>query len=132
MLKAENSENIAAVAESVCEAPSTSIHRRSQQLHISEISLRWILHTKFYLFRSWSLLTIQWVFASLCGPVINLQKTLILGKKITFSDEAHFDLGGLMMLFGHIGAAIWHCWTIICGAPSEIIVTKTRQTQLTL
>ena len=25
-------ENIAAVAESVCEAPSTSIHRRSQQL----------------------------------------------------------------------------------------------------
>ena len=27
-------ENIAAVAESVCEAPSTSIHRRSQQLNI--------------------------------------------------------------------------------------------------
>ena len=26
-------ENIAAVAESVCEAPSTSIHRRSQQLN---------------------------------------------------------------------------------------------------
>ena len=34
------SENIAAVAESVCEAPSTSIHRRSQQLNISETSLR--------------------------------------------------------------------------------------------
>ena len=29
-------ENIAAVAESVCEAPSTSIHRRSQQLNTSE------------------------------------------------------------------------------------------------
>ena len=29
-------ENIAAVAESVCEAPSTSIHRRSQQMNISE------------------------------------------------------------------------------------------------
>ena len=29
-------ENIAAVAESVCEAPSTSIHRRSQELNISE------------------------------------------------------------------------------------------------
>ena len=29
-------ENIAAVAESVCEAPSTSIHRRSQQLNIWE------------------------------------------------------------------------------------------------
>ena len=35
-------ENIAAVAESVCEAPSTSI--RSQQLNISETSLRRILH----------------------------------------------------------------------------------------
>ena len=32
--------NIAAVAESVCEAPSTSIHRRSQQLNISKTSLR--------------------------------------------------------------------------------------------
>ena len=29
-------KNIAVVAESVCEAPSTSIHRRSQQLSISE------------------------------------------------------------------------------------------------
>ena len=33
-------ENIAAVAESVCEAPSTSIHSRPQQLNISETSLR--------------------------------------------------------------------------------------------
>ena len=37
-------ENIAAVAESVCEAPSTSIQCRSQQLNISETSLRRILH----------------------------------------------------------------------------------------
>ena len=37
-------ENIAAVAESVCEAPSILIHRRSQQLNISETSLRQILH----------------------------------------------------------------------------------------
>ena len=37
-------ETIAAVAESVCEATSTSIHRRSQQLNISEIALRRILH----------------------------------------------------------------------------------------
>ena len=37
-------ENIAAVAESVCETSSTSIHRRSQQLNISETSLRRILH----------------------------------------------------------------------------------------
>ena len=37
-------ENIAAVAESVCEAPSASIHRRSQLLNISGTSLRRILH----------------------------------------------------------------------------------------
>ena len=37
-------ENIAAVAESVCEAPSTLIHRRSQQLNISETSLRRTLY----------------------------------------------------------------------------------------
>ena len=36
-------ENIAAVAESMCETPSTSIHRRAQQLNISETSLRRIL-----------------------------------------------------------------------------------------
>ena len=35
-------ENIAAVAESVCEAPS--IHRRSQQFNILATSLRQILH----------------------------------------------------------------------------------------
>ena len=33
-------ENIAAVAESVCEVPSTSIHSRSQQLNTSETLLR--------------------------------------------------------------------------------------------
>ena len=38
------SEYIAAVAESVCGASSTSILRRSQQLNISETSLRRILH----------------------------------------------------------------------------------------
>ena len=37
-------ENIAAVAESVCEMPSTSIYRHSQQLNISKTSLRRILH----------------------------------------------------------------------------------------
>ena len=37
-------KNIAAVAECVYEAPSTSIHRRSQQLNISKTSLRRILH----------------------------------------------------------------------------------------
>ena len=37
-------ENIAAVADSLCEAPSTSIHCHSQQLNISETSLRRIFH----------------------------------------------------------------------------------------
>ena len=40
-------ENITAVVETVCEAPSTSIHRRSQQFNISETSLRQILHKDF-------------------------------------------------------------------------------------
>ena len=40
-------ENIAAVTKSVCEASSTSIHHRSQQLNISETSLRRILHKSF-------------------------------------------------------------------------------------
>ena len=38
------SQNIAAVAESVCEASSSTIHHRSQQLNISETSLKRILH----------------------------------------------------------------------------------------
>ena len=37
-------ENIANVAENVYEAPLTSVHRRSQQLNISETSLRRIFH----------------------------------------------------------------------------------------
>ena len=40
-------ENITAVAESVHEAPSTTIYHHSQQLNISEISLRQILHKDF-------------------------------------------------------------------------------------
>ena len=37
-------DNIAALAESVCQAPLTLIPRRSQQRNISETSLRRILH----------------------------------------------------------------------------------------
>ena len=48
------------------------------------------------------------------GLAIDLQKTPILAKKkIIFSDEAHFYLGGYvkkkieeLMSFGHLGAAI--------------------------
>ena len=42
--KPKTPEIIAAVAETVCEAPSASIHRRPQQMNISEKTLRWILH----------------------------------------------------------------------------------------
>ena len=31
-----------------------------------------------------------------------------------------------------VWAAIWHCWTIICGVPSNISVKPTSQRQLTL
>ena len=41
---ARTPQNIAAVAKSVCEAPSTSIQSRSQQLNISETPLKRILH----------------------------------------------------------------------------------------
>ena len=37
-----------------------------------------------------------------------------------------------LMSFGHLGAAIWHRWTISCGVPSKISVTPTSQRQLTL
>ena len=39
-----SAENIAAVAQSVLEHPSTSTRHRSQELNISRISLRRILH----------------------------------------------------------------------------------------
>ena len=40
--------------------------------------------------------------------------------------------GAEMMSFAHLGAAIWHRWTIICGVPSKIIVTSTSQRKLKL
>ena len=39
-------------------------------------------------------MTIQYVFASLSGPCDLLTKDTGFGKKIIFSYEAHFDLGG--------------------------------------
>ena len=32
-----------------------------------------------------------------------------------------------LISFGHLGAAIWHRWTIICGVPSKKSVTPTCQ-----
>ena len=39
---------------------------------------------------------------------------------------------GELISFSHLGAAIWHHRTIICGVPSKISVTPTSQRQLTL
>ena len=37
-----------------------------------------------------------------------------------------------LISFGHLGAAIRHCWTIICRVPPKISVTPLSQRQLTL
>ena len=36
----------------------------------------------------------MYVYISLSGPAIDLQKMPIMAKQIIFSDDAHFDLGG--------------------------------------
>ena len=112
------------MAESVCEAPSTSIYRRSQQLNISETLLRRVLqkdlgmtpykvqlvqelkpfdHTMCFRFAKW-----------VCD---RLTEDADFGKKkkkkIIFSDEAHFELGGYinkqkLLHLGHRKSACIH------------------------
>ena len=91
------SENIAAAVESVREVSSTTIHHRSKQLNISEISLKRNLHedTKSNWFRTWSQLTIQCVSASLNGSAIELQKMPILAKK-----KSYFYMKLILVLAG--------------------------------
>ena len=94
-------ENIADVVESVCGALSTSIHRRSQQLNISETSLRRILH------KDLGMTTYKVQLVQELKPIDHLMRFRFaeracdrltedadFGKKIIFSDEAHFDLSG--------------------------------------
>ena len=94
-------ENFVAVAKSVCEEPSTSIHRCSQQLNISEISLRRILHKdlgmtpyKGQLFQELKLIDhpMRFLFAK-WAKLSTHRRCRFWQKKIIFSDEAHFDLG---------------------------------------
>ena len=95
-------ENIAAVAESVCEAPSTSIHRRSQQLNILKTSLSRILHKdlgmtpyKVQLVQEMKPIDHPMRFRFAKWACDRLTEDTDVGKKkIIFSDEAHFDLGG--------------------------------------
>ena len=84
-------ETIAAVPESVREAPSTSIHRRPQQLNIFETSFRRILHRELDAIQrpigSGSQLKSNdhptgFRFAS--GPAIDLQIIPILANKSSF------------------------------------------------
>ena len=95
-------KNIAAVAKSVREAPSTSIHRHSQQLNISEPSLR-ILHKDHgmtpYKHKLVQVLKpidhpMRFRFANLAYD--RLTEDADFGKKkkkIIFSDQTHFDPG---------------------------------------
>ena len=84
-------DNIAGVEESVCEAPSTSLHlwifRRHNWGEFCINTLVW-RRTKFNWIRSWSQLNIQCVFAD-------------FGKKkeIKISDEADFDFGHVERIF---------------------------------
>ena len=99
-------ENIAAVAESLSEALSISIHCRSQQLNISEMLLRCILH-KDLVMTSYKIQLVQElkpIHHPLCFRFAKwdcnrLPEDADFGKKKKnvrniFSDEAHFDLGG--------------------------------------
>ena len=90
-------ENIVpAVAESVCEAPSSSIHRRSQQLNISEASLMRISHKDLGMM-PYKVQLVQELkrFRLAKWGCDRLTEGADFGKKkIIFSDEAHFDLGG--------------------------------------
>ena len=90
------------MTESVCEAPSTSIHRSFQQLNISETSLKGISlkdlgmtpyrvqlvqelnpidHPMRFRFAKWA-----------CDRLT--EDAEFCKKKIIYSEEAHFDLGG--------------------------------------
>ena len=81
--------------------PSTSIHQRSQQLNISETSLRRILH------KDLGMTPYKVQFVQELKPIDHpmrfrfakwacdrLTEDTDFGNKIIFSDEAHFELGG--------------------------------------
>ena len=92
-------ENIAAVKESVHEAPST--HRRSYQLNNSEPPLRRILHKDLgmTLYKVQLVQELKQIYHPMrfrfdkwaCG---RLTEDAEFGTKIIFSDEAYFDLCG--------------------------------------
>ena len=91
-------ENIAAVTESVCEAPSTSIHRRSQQLNISEhhsdeFCIKSLVWSKVQLVQELKPIEHSMRFRFAKWACDRLTKDADFGKKNIISDEAHFDFG---------------------------------------
>ena len=94
-------EIIAAVAESVGEASSTSIHRRPQQFNISKTSLRRVLHKdldmtphKVQLVQELIPIDHPMRFRFAKWACDLLKEDANFGKKKSpFTDEAHFDPG---------------------------------------
>lgn len=94
-------EAIAAVAESVRLNASTSTRRRSQQLNISRTTLRRILHQdlgmytyKVQLVQELKQVDHQQRFRFADWALNKLNDDPDFARKIIFSDEAHFHLGG--------------------------------------
>ena len=90
------------MAESVCDEPSTSIHRRSQQLNISETSLRRILHKDLGM-TPYKIQLVQEELKLIDHPMRfrfakwacdQLIEDADFGTANIFSYEAYFDLGG--------------------------------------
>jgi len=94
-------ENIAAVAESVREHQSTSTRHRSQELNISRTSLRRILHKDLGM-KAYKVQLVQKLkphdhpmrFRFAQWAEERLAEDEDFFRKIVFSDEAHFHLGG--------------------------------------
>ena len=90
-------QNIGAVAASVHEASLTSIYHRSQQLNISETSLRWISHKYFGMmpYKAQKLKLIEHVFWLRYVSLRSIYRRCWFKKKTpVLSDEAYFDVGG--------------------------------------
>ena len=89
-------ENIAAVAESVCEVPSTSIHRRSQQMNISETLLRRILHKDLGMtpYKVQLIPELKPIRFAKWACYRLTEDADFVKNKIIFSDEPHFNLDG--------------------------------------
>ena len=94
-------ENITVVTESVLEVPSTSIHRPSEQLHISETSWRRIFHKNLGMtpYKVQFIQGLKPIDHTMCFRFPKwacdqlTEDADFSTQKIMFSDEAHFALG---------------------------------------